>query len=259
MGIVAGFKLLLKNLGLYNSILGRVIQVVFMVVVVYLGYALYLRLFEKRKPTEYSTKGCFRELAYGMGIGAGLVTFQVLILWIAGIYQINEVVISDGIIRFLLLNIVIGFSEELASRGIIFRILEEGLGSWIALLISATEIGLTHVTNTGATFFSTFAVSIEFGVMLVLFYMITRRLWLVTGFHFAWNFAMGGIFGINVSGTEANGLFLSQMEGPSILTGGTFGIEASIISVVLCSIVSVFLAVRVVKMKYIIGPIWVRQ
>ncbi len=59
--------------------------------------------------------------------------------------------------------------------------------------------------------------------------MLTRRLWLPIGIHFAWNFTQGGIFGSSVSGNQlGEGLLRSTLTGPDWLTGGAFGVEASI-------------------------------
>ena len=63
----------------------------------------------------------------------------------------------------------------------------------------------------------------------------TGRVWLPIGLHLAWNFTQGGIFGVAVSGTNlAPGLLVSRFSGPEWLSGGLFGAEASIVSVVVC-------------------------
>jgi membrane protease YdiL (CAAX protease family) len=258
-GLYAVFKILLKNLGFYDLLLGRIISMIGMIALVYFGYFLYLRFFENRKPTEYSKKGWAQELAKGMGLGSGLITIQIVILWIMNAYHIDDVVVTTGIISIFIISVLTGFLEELLNKGIIFRILEEGLGSWIALLVVALEVGITHISNTGATAFSTIAVSIEFGIMLSLFYMVTRRLWLVTGFHFAWNFTMGGIFGINVSGLETKGLISSNLQGHQLFTGGDFGIEATIPAIMICSIITILLVYYVTKKNLVVKPMWSKQ
>ena len=47
------------------------------------------------------------------------------------------------------------------------------------------------------------AIALEAGVMLAAAYLLTGRLWLSMGIHFAWNFTQGGIFGAAVSGRSA--------------------------------------------------------
>ncbi len=256
VGLVAIVKLALKQLNIFDLVYIRALYVVIMISLVYLGYHLYFRWFEKQKPFEFSRDRFWQELFIGMGIGTGLVTIIVIFLWIVGSYTITGYQFSSLTIMFLLMNIVIGFLEELFTRGIIFRLLEEGIGSWLALIVCAFEVGITHATNPGANTFSTLAVSLEFGVMLTLLYLITRRLWLIIGFHFAWNFTMGGIYGITVSGVETTGLLKSALNGRHLLTGGAFGIEASLPAICLCSIISLVLTIYIIKNKLYRFPMW---
>ena len=64
-------------------------------------------------------------------------------------------------------------------------------------------------------------------------YLLTRRLWMAIGVHFAWTFTQEGIFGVDVSGNEAGGLIESQLGGPDLISGGSFGVEASIFAIVI--------------------------
>ncbi len=119
-------------------------------------------------------------------------------------------------------------------RGVVFRILEQWLGSWIALSISAALFGLLHLLNPGVSLLNAGAVMLEAGVLLAAAYMLTRRLWLCIGIHFAWNFTQGGVFSAAVSGGATTGLLQAKLVGPVWLTGGAFGAEASVIAVLVC-------------------------
>jgi hypothetical protein len=59
-------------------------------------------------------------------------------------------------------------------------------------------------------------------------------LWLPMGLHFGWNFTEGGVFGTAVSGGQSHGLIESVLSGPTLLTGGAFGPEASVIAIAIC-------------------------
>src|SRR5690606_22683794 len=73
-------------------------------------------------------------------------------------------------------------------------------------------------------------------------YVATRSLWLPMGLHFGWNFAVGGIFGTEVSGNEAApGLLDGATSGSTLLTGGAFGPEGSIIAVLACTVITIAL------------------
>ena len=87
---------------------------------------------------------------------------------------------------------------------------------------------------------------------------ITRRLWLVTGFHFTWNFSLGGIYGLTVSGVDAKGLFSSEIEGSNFLTGGAFGIEAALPAILICFLIVLGLIKYIIKGKKIISPLWAK-
>jgi CAAX protease family protein len=129
-------------------------------------------------------------------------------------------------------------TEELLFRGLALQALERLCGSWAALAITAVLFGLLHLANPGATVWSSLTIAIEAGVLLGAAFLWRRNIWLVVGLHFAWNTAVG-LLGIPVSGHPATGLLVTRPTGPDLLTGGEFGIEASIVPV----IVSLLLAV----------------
>ena len=89
--------------------------------------------------------------------------------------------------------------------------------------------------------------------------MVTRRLWMAIGIHLAWNYMQGGLFGISVSGTERQGFFSSQLSDPAWLSGGNFGVEASVVTVVLCLLVAVWFVSRARQKRFIVAPSWQRQ
>src|SRR5436189_3717292 len=175
-----------------------------------------------------------RELGAGILFGAVLFTIVIAVLWLTGSYHITGTNALIEILPILGLSMVSGLFEEILFRGILFRIVEESLGSWLALIISGMLFGALHIINPGATLSSALAVALEAGLLLAAAYMLTRRLWFAVGIHFAWNFTQGGIFGVHVSGNDFTGLFSSTMTGPEWLTGGTFGAEASVVAVVVC-------------------------
>ena len=149
-----------------------------------------------------------------------------------------------------------GVTEELLIRAVAFRILEGWLGSWLALSISAAFFGLLHLPNPQATIVSSAAIALEAGVMLAAAYMVTRRVWLAIGIHVAWNFAQSGIFGVAASGVKSTGYLEGDLHGPPLLSGGAFGPEASIVAVVVCLAVGLYL-LRVAHRKgHILRPSW---
>ncbi len=154
---------------------------------------------------------------------------------------------ASVILPVLTLAIGSGFTEELITRGLIFRLLEQWLGSWAALAISAGLFGAAHLANPNATLLAGTAIALEAGIMLGALYMLTRRLWAAIGLHMAWNFAQGGINGIPVSGFAMPGLLIDRPEGPALLTGGAFGAEASLPALVIATAFGIALIAACVK------------
>jgi hypothetical protein len=237
----------------------RLVGTVVAVLAAHLAYVGYVRAVERRPVRELSAEGAPAELGLGASIGAGVMVGAVALLWLAGMYTVDAVrspMVTGGI---LAASIQAGYIEEVMFRGVIFRITEEGLGSWWALAISSALFGLAHIGNPNATWLSAAAIMIEAGILLGATYMLTRRLWAVMGMHFAWNYTQGGVFGISVSGTDVQGMLVSRLTGPEILTGGAFGIEASLLTVILCFAVAVFVLRRTVRRGHLVRPFWKRE
>jgi hypothetical protein len=200
------------------------------------GYRAFNRFVERRPNVEFASAGAAREL--GAGLLAGVLLFSLVMAAIAlgGSYRVTGWNGTAGLVAALAIGLGPGFFEEIVMRGLIFRLVEQWLGSWIALAVSAALFGAAHLANEHATLIAGSAIAIEAGVMLAALYMLTRRLWAAIGLHAAWNFAQGGIYGIPVSGHASNGVLAQVTRGPDWLTGGAFGAEASLPAVVIATL-----------------------
>ena len=79
-------------------------------------------------------------------------------------------------------------------------------------------------------------------------YAATRSLWFPIGLHLGWNFTEGGIFGVAVSGgPAAKGMLSVSLAGPTLLTGGRFGPEASLVAIALCLAAAAVLLIVTVR------------
>ena len=222
-----------------------------------LAYWGYVRTIEHRPATEISLTNSAREFAVGSLTGTALFSVTIGTIAALGYYHITGSQRWVVLIDSLALSIMSGFLEEILSRGILFRILEEWLGTWIALALSAAMFGAMHLGNPNATITSAVAIALEAGLLLGACYVLTRRLWLAIGLHAAWNFTQGGIFGVSVSGTGANGILVSTLTGPDILSGGAFGAEASIVAVVVCVTAFLFIIAKARRQGHILRPFWI--
>jgi hypothetical protein len=127
--------------------------------------------------------------------------------------------------------------------------------AWV--VISSVVFGFVHLLNPMATLTGAIFISIEAGLLLAAAYMLTRRLWLGIGFHISWNYFQSAVFGGVVSGGVAEpGLLKTVITGPDLITGGSFGLEASLIPCLLATSTGVFLAVRAVQAGHVVLPFW---
>lgn len=210
-------------------------------------YRLLVQWTEKRSVTELSAKGAMSLFGDGVLIGVVLFSAVVAVIGLSGGATINGIAGYDGLIKAAAVSLVAAVGEEIAFRGGVYRLLEEGFGSLIAIAISGAMFGLLHVANPGATTASTLAIALEAGILLAAAYVLTRSLWLPIGLHFGWNFTEGGIFGAAVSGGKSHGLVATTFAGPDWLTGGAFGPEASLPAVALCVITAAVLLVLAIR------------
>lgn len=224
-----------------------------------LAYWLLARVVERRRLAELAPGKAAPHLLIGLAGGALCFSLIVGALWAFGAFVVDGANRDvDWLGPILVMGVGAGIGEEIISRGVLFRIIEEGLGTWAALLVSAAVFGALHVWNPNATAWSALAIALEAGLLFGLLYHVTRSLWVCMGAHAAWNVAQGPFYGIPVSGFEQHGLLASHMQGPVWLTGGAFGAEASVVALCICSVVtSVCLAVAV-RRGSLVPPPWRR-
>jgi membrane protease YdiL (CAAX protease family) len=152
-----------------------------------------------------------------------------------------------------------GITEEILARGVLFHFLEQFGGSWFALAFSSAAFGLLHLGNANATLFSALAIAVEAGILLGGAYMLTRNLWLAIGLHFGWNFTQGYIWDVPVSGFQVDGLLNAHNAGPELLSGGPFGLEASVIALALATPLGLWFVYRAAQKGNLVRPWWVRR
>jgi uncharacterized protein len=155
---------------------------------------------------------------------------------------------SNWLLGMATMAILSGVCEELIFRAGIYRITEDMFGTTIALVISGGVFGLVHLGNPHATLIAGIAIALEAGILLGAAYAATRNLWFPIGIHIGWNFAEGGIFGASVSGSPAGrGLLNIPLHGPDWLTGGGFGPEASVVTIIVCTAAGLYFVVQTIR------------
>ena len=255
----SGTRWLFDQLSMERSIRGLLIGLVTAVLSI-LSYAALFRVYEKRTISELSAKRIGRHLLIGILLGALLQSLTIFVMYMNGGFKI----ISLNPVSFLLPALGMSFTsaifEEIMVRGIIFRIMEEKLGSYIALVISACIFGALHLGNPNSSLTAAIGLALQAGTFLAAAYIYSRNLWFPIAIHFAWNFTQGGIFGANTSGNSiSKSLLTTHIEGEDWYTGGAFGPEGSVQATVFCVLATIVLLVLSHRQNKIIKPVWSKK
>ncbi|WEV47150.1 type II CAAX endopeptidase family protein [Bifidobacterium sp. ESL0690] len=226
------------------------------------GYLVVVYGMEQRShPFEFRLARC-KGLILGGVIGFGAIAICVGILALTGNYRVlgfnsNYYHTWRDIIT---IGICAGVAEEIMMRGMLLRLVEEWLGSWGALVVSALVFGLMHLGNEDGSLWGGLAIAIEDGILAAALYFVTRSLWVCIGEHIMWNIAEGPIFGSIVSGNGRQDSWLNvKWSGSDIMTGGSFGLEASIVPVILLGAAGLALMVYAQCKGLLVRPSWVRK
>jgi uncharacterized protein len=203
-------------------------------------YRWVVRRTERRAVTELAWRGAAAAAGRGLLIGVALFGSVILNIAFLGGYQVHGLGSVPGAVGLVGFMAAAAVTEELLFRGVLFRIVEGWTGTWIALVLTGVLFGAVHLLNPNATWWGAIAIAVEAGGLLAAAYAATRTLWVPIGLHFGWNLAASAIFSTEVSGNGTpQGLLDATMSGPAVITGGDFGPEGSLYSVLFCVIATI--------------------
>jgi membrane protease YdiL (CAAX protease family) len=187
---------------------------------------------------NYKDQG--RRALSGACLGVFLITSGSLILyagnwleWGSTDADFSDIILLSGL---LLLS---AFSEELVFRGFILGRLLNTTNRVVALLVSSAVFALFHMNNPEVSVVAVVNIFLG-GILLGITYTYNRNIWFGFMLHFTWNLCQGPVLGIPVSGLVLPSLISSQIQGPELISGGQFGLEASLVEgalLIACSIV----------------------
>ena len=202
------------------------------------------RRFLDRKPTDSLGLPLglrsVRLFALGAALGAGMQTLVFLFEFASGSVHVTAIapIRSDAITWAAIIPLlaIAALAEELPLRGYLFQNLRVAWGDVLALAATSVLFALLHVTNPGAhqeIALTIVGVAVA-GAWFCAAVIWTRSLWLALGAHIAWNLFEGSVYGFPVSGLflGSGSAITSSVSGPAWLTGGSFGPEAGISSLV---------------------------
>lgn len=254
----------LVNDWILKPVLGRIIpnestaQIIRWTLSIFLLIFLYIfvfKIYERRSITEFAIQYAGKENIIGFITGGLLVGCIILVFLVTG--NISFIIVNPVSVIFkpLILIILLALLEEIIFRGIIYRIIEQSLGTWLALIISAVLFGIGHITNSHADFLGILSVAVA-GIFLGVLYTLRSRLWYPLAVHVGWNFFQY-FFGLPISGNDDFDYFMNaSREGPDWYAGGAFGIENSVLTIILILGFSIFLFYRARQQGSIIKPFW---
>lgn len=228
---------------------GMYIVTLFCTAIVILTAIVYCTKIEKR--SLYSM-GITREHAgkdYAIGLLFGLVLFSICIglaVLFGGVKWngINENVNWFIVILYLVGFGIQGFSEEITFRGYFMVSIMKKSSVTKAVLINSLAFAIAHMLNPGLTIIA-FINLVLIGVLMSVYVIQTNNIWGAAAFHSMWNFAQGILYGISVSGTDVKSAVLStENVGNKIISGGIFGMEASILTTVVVAVALVIMVYR---------------
>lgn len=186
----------------------------------------------------------------------GAVIAVILLAVIVGIGLATRVLRFDGMIASANTSylvalfgafVVQSLAEEILSRGFLLPSLAKKTSLPLAIFVSSTAFALPHLASVleaeGA--FAVIGVVNLYLVSLVfsLLFLLRGNIYIVGGLHCMWNFILYGVMGLAVSGSEANpdALMGFEVTAKNLLSGGIYGLEASIVTTAVLGAVAAIL------------------
>ena len=189
------------------------------------------------------TQGHGREAIAGAALGTFIVGSSCLICQLTGHLKWMDI-LFDPKSLFLAFGTILlsAFYEELIFRGYLLSNLMNSLPQWPALIITSVLFMAFHWDS--SSLFPLLNVFLM-GLITGLVYLHTRTLWFPLFFHLAWKFMAGPVLGF-YNDPSSQSLLQATVQGNENITGGSSGLEGSLILTVvsLVSAVALFLILR---------------
>ena len=222
-----------------------------------MSYGWYCRVFEKRAAVEISVAGAGREWTAGFLIATTLVVLFVGLISVFGSFEILEYRPAKNLLKNFLAFGGGSLLQELILLCVLFRLVEEFAGTWVAIAASLLVFGFAHIANPNQSLGS--AIFLVFSsILLIAPFILTRRIWLSWGLHAGWNFMQAGVFGMANSGIMFPGWMVTKVGGAEWLTGGAIGLEGSYPALLVDMAIGLLVLYAAIKAGKIVRPQWKR-
>ena len=181
------------------------------------------------------TQSIVRNTGIGLLVGGILITLCFVAIISIGAGQL---VFSDfptqALASSLLLFVGVSIFEELLSRGYLLPYLQKHYGVVWAVIFSSLLFAAMHLANDHLGAVGLISIFLA-GVLLAQLRLVYHNLWVPIGVHFIWNYLQGPVYGFSVSGNATESILTPTFEAPSLINGGEFGIEGSVVTLVVLS------------------------
>ncbi|RJX30483.1 MAG: CPBP family intramembrane metalloprotease [Desulfurivibrio sp.] len=207
------------------------------------------RFLWRRRPEWMGSRLSIGLFLRGLALGLAAVILIVVILAVVGVARLSLPAYETGLKELLAIQfglagwaLFTGVAEEYVFRGMAARELAVRWGWPVATITGGIYFSAAHLMAllpllTLGAMLGILMAGIVAHTLFTALYLRSGSLWLPIGFHAAWNFALSGLFGVTLSGRSgSSGLLHVDLTGPSLLTGGNFGIESSAVAVMLMAV-----------------------
>lgn len=211
---------------------------------------LYCKLFEKRKLKSLGINKRVFDYFIGAVLAVVLLAVIMFVCCVTGVMSFGGFTAGVDVLYLLALFagfLIQGSAEELVCRGFLLTSLLKKTSLPVAVLVSSTAFALPHLPTVleADPHFALIGVLNLYLVSAVfsLLFILRSNIYIVCGLHSVWNFVLNGAMGLSVSGSNSNenSLLNLNVNAQNILSGGAYGLEASVVTAVLLGIASVVL------------------
>ncbi|MEW9122417.1 MAG: type II CAAX endopeptidase family protein [Thermotaleaceae bacterium] len=234
--------------------------------IVILSFWIYIRLIEKRAFSTIGLQGNKKFIKYLKGAAIAIIMqlayFIIVMLMGWGEVLSDPFYATEGlgidalgfVLLFLIGFMIQGASEEVVVRGWMLPVLSKHYKISTAIILSSLYFGFLHILNNHITFLSIINL-ILYGLFAALYALYDDGLWGIFANHSIWNWFMGNILGLPVSGSIIGKVSIieTNLTGPAWITGGAFGPEGGII-VTFILLLSIAIVLRLLVKKSILLP-----
>ncbi|HEX6923421.1 MAG TPA: type II CAAX endopeptidase family protein [Bacillales bacterium] len=207
-----------------------------------LAVLIILKIIDEKRPSDMGLirfRWGARDFITGFLLGAVLMTGIFLVLFgfdrVTLANRLSNPEWSHFLWSGLILYIFVGFAEEMFFRGYCMTALQQTGKTWITVVVSSLLFSLAHLGNSNVSVLALANIFIV-GLLFAFMFVKTGNLWMPIGFHIAWNYFQGDVFGFPVSGTMPHGIYNIERVKGALWSGGSFGPEGGLLATALLAV-----------------------